>query len=144
MNAFDPHKSNFETLSNSKLSCRKPFWKDVYSSILECRLNVLIDFPDEYKFIPINGEPHITSNRIPIRQEWAANTCLNTIIDREGNLKDVNEFNYSQKPFDYEYKELKVVLKDFLDTYLGSRLGIDKRERATNEVENGHNIYGRT
>ena len=142
-NAFDPHKYNFETLSKAKLSCRNPFWKDVYSSILECRLNVLIDFPDEYKFIPINGEPHITSNRIPIRQEWAANTCLNTIIDREGNLKDVNEFNNSKKPFDYEYKELKVVLKDFLDTYLGSRLGVDRREVATNEVENGHNIYGR-
>ena len=141
-NAFDPHKSNFESLSKAKLSCRNPFWKDVYSSIIDCRLNVLFDFPDEYKFIPINGEPHITSNRIPIRQEWAMNKCLNSIIDCKGNLKDINEISSFNKPFEYEYKELKVILKDFLDTYLGGRLGVDRSEVATNNIEGGYDIYG--
>ena len=56
-NAFDPQKSNFETLSKAKLSCRNPFWKDVYSSILECRLNVLIDFPDELNSFPSMESP---------------------------------------------------------------------------------------
>ena len=99
--AFDPHKSNFESLSKAKLNCKNPFWKDVYSLLIDCRLNILLDFPDEYKYIPINGEPHITSNRIPIRQEWAMNKCLNSIIDRKGNLKDINEISGCNKPFEY-------------------------------------------
>ena len=43
----------------------------------------------------------------------------------------------------YEYKELKVILKDFLDTYLGGRLTVDRSEVATNNIEGGYNIYGR-
>merc|ERR1711867_381349 len=60
--AFDPHKSNFESLSKAKLICKYPFWKDVYSSLIDCRLNILLDFPNEYKHIPINGETLITGN----------------------------------------------------------------------------------
>ena len=38
---------------------------------------------------------------------------------------------------------MRVSLKDFLDTYLGSRLGVDRSEVATNNLEGGYNIYGR-
>ena len=57
---FDPHRSNFESLSNAKSKCSNPFWKEVYSSLIECRTNVLLNHPAEYRHIPINGEPMIT------------------------------------------------------------------------------------
>merc|ERR1712121_216340 len=82
---FNPYKSNFESLSKAKSKCRNPFWKEVYSLLIGCRLNILLDFPDEYKYIPINGEPLITGNSIPIGQEWALHKCLSSIIDRKGN-----------------------------------------------------------
>ena len=126
--AFDPYKSDFESLSKAKSICKNPFWKDVYSSLIDCRLNILLDFPDEYKYISINGQPHMTSNNIPMRQEWAMNKCLSSIINRKGNLRDINEIRESRKPFVYEYKELKVILKDFLDTDLGGRLTGVKRQ----------------
>merc|ERR1712082_297033 len=36
--AFDPTKSNFETLNKAKAKCKNPFWKEIYSSLIECRL----------------------------------------------------------------------------------------------------------
>ena len=42
-NVFDPQKSNFESLTNAKSKCVNPFWKEVYSSMIECRLNVLLN-----------------------------------------------------------------------------------------------------
>ena len=62
--AFDPVKSNFESLTRARSKCMNLFWKEAYSSLLECRLNILLDHPQEYRYIPINGEPHITSNWI--------------------------------------------------------------------------------
>ena len=43
----------------------------MYASLITCRLNVLLDFPQEYRYIPINGEPHITDNNVPIREDWS-------------------------------------------------------------------------
>ena len=141
--AFDPIKSNFESLNKAKVKCKNPFWKEIYSSLIDCRLNILLDYPDEYKYIPINGEPFITGNSIPIRQEWALYKCLNSIIDRKSNLREINDINSSKKPFEYEYNELRVSLKDFLDTYLGSRLGVNRSEVTSNCSESeGYNIYG--
>ena len=74
----------------------------------------MLDHPAEYNYIPINGEPFITANSIPVRQEWALYKCLNSIIDRKGNLRRINEINSSKKLFEYEYNELKVSLRDFL------------------------------
>ena len=34
--AFDPYKSNFESLSKAKSICKNPFWKDVYSLLIDC------------------------------------------------------------------------------------------------------------
>ena len=143
-NAFDPIKSNFESLTKAKAKCKNPFWKEIYSSLIDCRLNVLLDHPAEYKYIPINGEPFITGNSIPVRQEWALYKCLNSIIDRKGNLRRIYEINSSTKPFEYEYNELKISLRDFLETYLGGRLGANRSEVTTNCSEReGYNIYRR-
>ena len=68
----------------------------MYSLLIECMLNVLQDHPSEYRYIPINGEPSITCNNIPVRQEWALNKCLDSIIDRKGNLRSINEINCSK------------------------------------------------
>ena len=46
-NAFDPTRSNFESLSKAKSKCMNPFWKEVYSASLDCRLNVLLNHPAE-------------------------------------------------------------------------------------------------
>ena len=67
-NAFDPVKSNFESLTKAKTKCTNPFWKEIYSSLLECRLNVLLDYPQEYRYVPINCKPHITNDGILIGQ----------------------------------------------------------------------------
>ena len=104
---FDPQKSNFESLTNAKSKCSNPFWKEVFSLLIECRLNVLLNHPAEYRHIPVNGELLIIYNYIPARQEWAQNKCLDSIIDNKGNLKSINEVNCSRKPFEYEYNELK-------------------------------------
>ena len=91
--AFGPIESNFESLNKAKAKCRNPFWKKIYCSLIDCRLNILLDHPAEYKYIPINREPFITGNSIPVRQEWAPYKCLNSIIDRKGNLRRINEIN---------------------------------------------------
>ena len=101
--AFDPIKSNFESLNKAKAKCRNLFWKEIYSSLIDCRLNILLDHHAQYKYFPINREPFITGNSIPVRQEWALYKCLNSIIDRKGNLRRINEINSSKKPFEYEY-----------------------------------------
>ena len=141
---FDPFKSNFEALSKAKAKCRNPFWKEVYTSLIDCRLNVLLDHPEEYRYIPIGGEPQITSNGISIKQEWAVNKFLDSIIDCNDNQKDIKDINSSKKPFEYEYNELRVSLRDFLDIYLGSRLVANRSEVANNHlVGRAYNIYGR-
>ena len=104
------------------------FWKEVYSALLECRLNVLLDHPHEYRHVPINREPHVTNNRIPIRQEWAQYKNLDVIIDSNGNFRELDTVNSGRKPFEYEYCELRRAVKDFLDIYSGGRLGANNHK----------------
>ena len=136
-NAFDPIKSNFESLTKAKVKCMNPFWKEVYSALLECRLNVLLDHPHEYRHVPINGEPHITNNRIPVRQEWAQYKNLDIIIDSSGNFRELDLVNSDRKPFEYEYCELKRAVGDFLDIYSGGRLGANSCKPCITSVANG-------
>ena len=112
-NAFDPIKSNFESLSNAKSKCMNPFWKEIYSALLECRLNVLLNHPYEYRYVPINGEPHITNNKIPIRQEWVQYRNLDAIIDSNGNFRELDAVNCNRKPFEYEFCELKRAVRKY-------------------------------
>ena len=122
-NAYDPIKSNFESLTEAKTKCMNPFWKEVYTSLFECRLNVLLGHAHEYRHVPINGEPQITNNRIPIREESANHKTLDVIIDSKGNFREFDNIISDRKPFEYEYIELSCVVKDFLDIYSGGRLG---------------------
>ena len=102
--AFHPIRANFDSVSRAKTKC-KNLWKEIYSSLIECRINVLLDHPYEYRHVPINGEPLITSNRIPIRQEWAQYRSLNAIIDSKGNFRELVVVDCNRKPFEYEYCE---------------------------------------
>ena len=89
--SFDPCKSNFESIMNAKSKSTNLFWKEVYSSLLEVRQNVLLSHPQEYKYIPINGEPHITSNKVSVKQEWSLHLNLGSIIDKNGNFIGIGE-----------------------------------------------------
>ena len=125
------------------MKCMNPFWKEIYTSLLECRLNVLLDFPQEYRYVPINGEPHITSNGISIGQDWSENRNLNDIIDNNGNFRDLDRIDENRRPFEYEYSELRKTLKDFLDIYSGGRLGANScRLGVPNNSDGSFNIYG--
>ena len=119
--AFNPCKSNFESIINAKSKCTNLFWKEVYTSLLECRLNILLSHPQEYRYIPINGEPHITSNRVSVKQEWSLYLNLSSIIDKNGNFVGINNVRSYRNPYEYEFNALKKVTKDFLDIYSGGR-----------------------
>ena len=100
--------------------------------------------PQEYTYIPINGEPGITSNKVSIKQEWSLCLNLNSIIDKKGNLVGIDEVRSSRKPFDYEYNALKGVTKDFLDVYSSGKLGANSRHGDNIRHMNvTYNIYGR-
>ena len=88
--AFDPVNSNLDCLNKVKVICKNTFWKELYLSLITCRLNVLQDFPEEYKFIPINGEPHITENRVSIQQSWSMSKYLGEILESNGNFRELN------------------------------------------------------
>ena len=88
--SFDPGKSNFVSLSKARNKTTNYFWKDVYSSLIECRMNVLLSCPQEFRYIPINGEPLISSNKFPIEQEWASGLNLDCIIDDKGNFHELD------------------------------------------------------
>ena len=120
-----------------------PFWKEVYSALLECRLNVLLDHPYEYRHVPINGEPHINNNRIPSRQEWALYENLDVIIDSKGNFRELDSVNSDRKSFEYEHSEWRCVVKDFFDIYSGGKLGANNHKAvAYNLGGKEYNVYG--
>ena len=95
----------------------------MYTSLITCRLNVLLDFPQEYRYIPINGEPHITENGVPTRQDWSTFRNLDDIIYANGYFRKLDDIAEDRRPLEFEYKELKKTLTDFLDIYSGGRLG---------------------
>ena len=103
-----------------------------------------MNYPQEYRYIPINGEPQITSNRVSIEQEWALHLNLNSIIDGNGNFVDIDSVRCCRKPYEFEFNALKKATKDFLEVYSGGRLGANAVRGNTNSHINGdYNIYGR-
>ena len=56
---FNPQNSNQEGLIKAKELCMNYFWKDVYASLLLCRQNVCLMYPEEVITLQINGEPQI-------------------------------------------------------------------------------------
>ena len=121
--AFDTIKSNHEGLIKAKSKCTNPFWKEMYASLISCRLNVLLYFPQEYRYIPINGELHITDNGVLIRQDWSTLRNIDDIIDKNGNFRELDNIAEDRRPLEFGYKELKKTLTDFLDKYSSGRLG---------------------
>ena len=116
----------------------------MYSSLLECRLNILLNHPQEYRHIPINGEPHITNNGVSVKQEWSIHLNLDSIIDKNGNFEGIDAVKSNRKPYEYEFNALKRVTKDFLDIYSSGRLGANKGRRNRNECgSEEYNVYGR-
>ena len=94
--------------------------------------------------MPINGEPHITSNGVSIGQDWSENRKLGDIIDSSGNFRDLDRIDDNRRPFEYEYSELRKTLKDFLDIYSGGRLGANScRPGVPDNIDESFNVYGR-
>ena len=95
---------------------QEPILERMYMLLITCRLNILLDFPQEYRYIPINGEPHITDNNVPIRQDWSTFRNLDDIIDVDGNFRKIYDIAEDKRPLEFEYIFLKKTLTDFLDT----------------------------
>ena len=135
--------SNFDSLNKARKMCKNLFWRELYSSLITCRLNVLQDFPEEHKFIPINGEPHITENKIAIQQDWSKSKTVGEILDSNGKFRDVNMILGDRKSLGFEYDELKKTLTDFVEVYSGGRLGVNgSRLARSNEYRGDYNTYG--
>ena len=75
--------------------------------MITCRLNILQDHPEEYKYIPINGEPLITENRVSILQDWSMFRNLGEILEPNGSFRDLSGILGDRKPMSFEYDELK-------------------------------------
>ena len=116
----------------------------MYMSLITCRLNVLLDFPQEYRYIPINGEPHMTNNNVPVRQDWSSFRNLDDIIDANGNFRKIDDISEDKRPLEFEYNELKRTLTDVLDIYSSGRLGANScKPGMTGGNASSYNIYGR-
>ena len=108
------------------------------------RLNVLLDFPQEYRYIPINREPHITDNGVLVGQDWSTPRNLENIIDNNGDFRELDSIAEDRRPLEFEYKELKKTVTDFLDIYSGGRLGANSCKLGiTSKNVRSYNIYGR-
>ena len=142
--AFDPVKSNFDLLNKAKTKCKNPFWKELYSSLITCQLNVLHDFPEEYRYIPINGEPYITENNVSIMQDWSMYKNLDEIPDASGCFRELGNISGDKRPLTFEFNKLKKTLTDFVGIYSGRRLRANNSRLArSNRNGEGYNIYGR-
>ena len=107
-------------------------------------MNVLLSCPQEFRYIPINGEPLISSNKFPIEQEWARGLNLDCIVDDKGNFHELDKLICPRRPFDFEFRALKTTVKDFIDVYSGGKLGVNiGRGIKSKSTDNGYNIYGR-
>ena len=50
----------------------------------------------------VSGEPMITKNMMPIRQDWCDNSLLNDIIDERAGFKDIEMVRSGKKPLEFE------------------------------------------
>ena len=58
-NTFNPYNSNQERLIKAKEQTNNYFWKDVYASLLQCRLNVTSLYPQEAIHCLLMGSPKL-------------------------------------------------------------------------------------
>ena len=140
---FDPYNSDQEGLTKVKEKTNNFFWKDVYTSLLQCRNSVITTHPEESITLPINGEFQITRNNYPINQAWCKNETLNILLDRFGNFKNINDFLGPKKPMHFEYLDLKKTLKSFIDSTFGDGRGLDSGWLEKFRTKMGNfNLYG--
>ena len=133
-----------QCLNKAKAICKNLFWKDLHSSLIICRPNILQDFPEEYKLIPINGEPHITENKVSVMQSRFRFKNLGELLEVNGNFRKLSEISGDKKQLSFEFDELKRTLTDFVEIYIGGRLVANSRWSArSNEHGKRYNIYGR-
>ena len=118
-NTFNPISSNFESLNRAKMQCKNRFWRELYSSLIACRLNILKKYPEEFIFIPINGEPLITKNKIVIKQDWSKTEIINSILNSNGCLIEWENLRCDKRPLYYEFEDIKKTLSDFVDMSSG-------------------------
>ena len=143
-NALNPVSSNFESLNKAKDLYKKQFGRKVYTSLVTCRLNVLCDSPDEFIFIPTNGEPLTNKNKVSIQQNWSKINNINYILDSNGRFIERSMIQGDRKPLHFKYEELKKTLSDFVDFYSDKRLGMNACWLAKiRKSNNNYNIYGR-
>ena len=89
---FNPYNLNQEGLIRAKELSTNYFWKDLYASLLQCRQNILMLYPEEAITLPINVEPQITSNNYAINQEWCRHDTINMLLNNTGCIKNIDEF----------------------------------------------------
>ena len=101
-------------------------------------------FPQKYRYIPINGDPHISDNGVPMSQYWSTFRNFDDIIEANGKFRKLDDMADDRRPLECEYKELKKTLTDFLDIYSGGRLGANICKLGiTVDTNRSYNIYGR-
>ena len=89
---------------------KKLVWKDIYDALLTWRRNIVHKYPNEFLSIPINGEMLITKNLNPINQPWCSRLMIKDILTHQGNWKNVEEYNDTQKPAFFELSALKLAI----------------------------------
>ena len=74
-------------------------------------------YPNEYLSIPVNGEPSITKNRTPIDQSWCEQLMVKDILNHQGDLKEIENYNTLQKPISFELSAIHNAIGEFIDEY---------------------------
>ena len=76
-------------------------------------MNILRKYPEEFIFIPINGEPLITKNKIAIKQDCSKAEIINSILNLSGGLIEWDMLQCDKRPLNFEFEEIKRTLSDF-------------------------------
>ena len=121
-----------------------PVWKEVYSSLLACRKNLIKASPPEFLTLPVNGEPYITKNNIAIQQPWCEHLTINDILGTDGNLKKIGDYPPWKRPVFYKNIAIENALRDHMTSC--QNLCGKKREGCLRVIETqieNMNAYGR-
>ena len=65
-------------------------------------------------------------------------------MDGNGKLKNIENITSTRRPLEFEYREIKRTLTDFISIYSSGRLGANSAKQGTNsDTVSNFNIYGR-
>lgn len=71
---------------------------------------MLQEFPEEYRYIPINGETYITENNVSIRQDWSMYKNLDEIQDANGYFRELSNISGYKRTLTFELNEVEKTL----------------------------------